>query len=226
MNTKIIKNVCLYIRTSTDNHKESPKIQEEQLQEYCNRCGYEIVDKYVDFGYSGKNTKRPAFELMMQEAKEKKFDMVIVTKIDRFARSNLDLLFHVKELQDLDIEFASISQPFDTSSPSGTLMLQIMGAFAEFERSMIAERMREGREKAIANGVICHRPKKDIDSKKLIELIDKKLSATAISKYFGVAPNTITSRLDELGYVYENYKWIKFEESMEFKLKQYEEAEA
>ncbi|MEL4306459.1 recombinase family protein [Methanococcoides sp. LMO-2] len=205
------KKVAIYIRTSTDKQKESIELQTEELTKYCQLKGYEIYNNYVDFGYSGKNTDRPAFNLLMEDAKDKKFDVVLTTKIDRFARSILDLLVTVEKLKEYEIDYAATDQPIDTSSAMGTLTLQIMASFAEFERKIINERMKAGREAAEKNGKICHRPRKEISRKKLEELVGKGLSANACGKFFGVTASTITHRLVEYGYVYENGEWrIKY----------------
>jgi len=206
MNRKI---AGLYIRTSTDNQTESIKLQSKELQEYCNKHNYEVYKEYVDFGYSGKNTERPHFKVMLDDAKEHNFDILLVTKIDRFARSIIDCLVNVEKLESYGVSFAATEQPIDTSSAMGKLTLQIMGAFAEFERAMITERMETGRKEAEKRGVICNRPRKDINIKKLEELIKKGLSANGCALFFDVNVQTITNRLHEIGYNHVNGKWTK-----------------
>lgn len=203
------KKAGIYIRTSTDNQIESIKLQSNTLREYCNRHNYEIFKEYVDFGYSGKNTERPHFKVMLEDAKEKNFDILLVTKIDRFARSIIDCLINVEKLESYNVSFAATEQPIDTSSAMGKLTLQIMSAFAEFERAMITERMETGRKAAEKRGVVCHRPRKDINIKKLEELVRKGLSANGCALYFDVNVQTITNRLHEIGYNYKNGDWIK-----------------
>ncbi len=203
------KKAGIYIRTSTDNQKESISLQRTELREYCQRLGYEIYEEYVDFGFSGKTTDRPAFTNMLQDASNHKFDILLVTKIDRFARSIIDCLVNVEKLEYYNVSFAATSQPIDTSSAMGKLTLQIMSAFAEFERSIINERMATGRKAAEKRGVVCHRPRKDIDKKQLENLISKGLSANACSKFFGVNNVTIVKRLAEMGYVHIDGKWEK-----------------
>lgn len=201
--------VALYIRTSTENQAESITLQTEELVRYCKMNNYEIFDKYIDFGFTGKNTKRPAFEKMLHDASENKFDMVLVTKIDRFARSTLDLLLNIENLQSHNVMFAASSQPIDTSSAMGKLTLQIMGAFAEFERSIIRERMENGRKAAEKKGIVCNRPRKEVSKTKVLNLLDKKLSANAIAKVMGVDVVTIVHRLNEWGYYYERGEWVQ-----------------
>ena len=204
-----VKKAGIYIRTSTDNQKESINLQRKELREYCNRVGYKVVEEYVDFGFSGKTTERPAFSNMMEDASNNFFDILLVTKIDRFARSIIDCLISVEKLNTHGVGFAATSQPIDTSSAMGKLTLQIMSAFAEFERSIITERMEAGRKAAEKRGVICHRPRKDINKRQLEDLVGKGFSASACAKFFGVVPDTIIKRLTEMGYVYHNGEWRK-----------------
>ena len=203
------KKAGIYIRTSTDNQKESINLQRKELRDYCQRVGYVVFDEYVDFGFSGKTTERPAFANMMEDASKSSFDILLVTKIDRFARSIIDCLVNVEKLEYYNVSFAATSQPIDTSSAMGKLTLQIMSAFAEFERSIINERMQAGRKAAEKRGVICHRPRKNIDKKQLEDLIGKGLSANACSKFFGVNNVTIIKRLTEMGYSHVNGEWVK-----------------
>jgi len=205
------KRVALYIRTSTDNQQESIKLQREELRTYCKSRGWLIHDEYVDFGFSGKDTSRPEFQRMMQDASAKLFDIVLVTKIDRFARSIIDCLTSVEKLETYAVSFVVTSQPIDTTSAMGKLTLQIMSAFAEFERAIISERMVAGRIAAEKRGVVCHRPRKQIPEKKLLELIGKKLSANACGKFFDVSASTITTRLMQMGYEYQNGEWVSME---------------
>jgi Site-specific recombinases, DNA invertase Pin homologs len=213
MNTKTdtnaaAKKVALYIRTSTHNQEESIRMQKDELRKYCQAHGMDIYDEYVDYGVSAKDTERPEFQRMMNDAQEGLFSVVLVTKIDRFARSIIDCLTSIEKLESYDIKFTASTQNIDTSTPMGRLSLQLMSAFAEFERTIIRERMEAGRIAAEKRGVICHRPKKQIPEKKLLELIDKKLSANACGKFFDVSASTITDRLGDLGYEYVNGEWV------------------
>lgn len=201
---------ALYIRTSTENQKESIKMQTEQLERYCQAHGYEIHDKYIDFGFSGKDADRPAFTHMMQAAKEHEFNMVLVTTIDRFARSIIDCLVNVEKLQSLNISFAATSQPIDTSNAMGKLTLNIMAAFADFEREIIRERMEAGRIAAEKRGVVCHRPRIKISEREVMKYINKGLSANSAAKILEVDPATVCKRLNEWGYRYINGEWKKW----------------
>lgn len=204
-------NAALYIRTSTINQKDSIKQQRNTLKKYCDFKGYGVFDEYVDYGVTGRTADRPQLKRLMEDAETGQFDIVLVTKLDRFARSIMDCLNSIQFLEDHNIKFAAVEQPIDTSDHYGRLSLQIMAAFSEFERNIIAERMEAGRKEATKRGVQCHRPKQEIPYKEVLDLVEKGLSANAMAKYFGVGPATMHRRLKEYGFVYdpEIKKWGK-----------------
>ncbi|RLG44405.1 MAG: DNA invertase Pin [Thermoproteota archaeon] len=201
---------AIYVRTSTLKQEESLEAQEERLKQFCKMNGYEVVKVYREKGVSGALGDRPMLSKLMADAESKKFDIVLVTKIDRFARSTFHLLQAINKLRSLGIKFRAIDQPIDTSTPEGELLLQILGAIAEFERKLIRERLESGRRRAEAKGVVCHRPKKEIDISKAIELATKGIGTTTIAKALGVSPKTVQRRLIEAGYRYDpvSKRWV------------------
>ncbi|MBI5123197.1 recombinase family protein, partial [Candidatus Roizmanbacteria bacterium] len=127
---------AIYIRVSTeDQAKEgySLEVQREYLESFAKREGLEIFKVYQDDGISGYSTERPALKELLKAAKEKKFDLVLVYKIDRFSRNLKDLLNLVDELSTYGVGFKSGTEPFDTTTSTGKLMFQQLGSFAEFE---------------------------------------------------------------------------------------------
>jgi len=147
--------VALYIRVSTeDQAKEgySLEVQREYLESFAMREGYEIFKVYCDDGISAYSTRRPALQELLEDAKQKKFDLVLVYKIDRFSRNLKDLLNLVDELSSYGVAFKSASEPFDTTTSVGKLMFQQLGSFAEFERNKIAERVFPGMLKGVQQG--------------------------------------------------------------------------
>ena len=134
----------IYIRVSTeDQAKEgySLEVQREYLESFAKREKYEIFKVYCDDGISAYSTRREALQQLLKDAKNKKFDFVLVYKIDRFSRNLKDLLNLVDELSSYGIGFKSATEPFDTTTSAGKLMFQQLGSFAEFERNRIAERV-------------------------------------------------------------------------------------
>lgn len=138
--------VALYVRVSTN--EQNPDMQLKELREYCERSSYEIYKEYIDIGESGAKTSRPQFNLFMDDMRKKKFDAVLVWKLDRIGRSLQHLLQILQELQNKGIDFISYNQNIDTTTPSGRLLFHIMGAFAEFEREIIRERVKAGKAKS------------------------------------------------------------------------------
>lgn len=142
------KRVAIYCRVSTvEQAEEGYSIDEQNLKirEYCEREGHEIYNLYEDRGISGKNiTNRPGIKQLLHDATENKFDLVIVWKLNRISRKLLDILNIVELLNKHDIAFRSLTENFETETPSGKLQLNIMGAIGEFERETIAENIKLG----------------------------------------------------------------------------------
>lgn len=141
--------VAIYCRVSTE--EQDADKQEFICQEYCKRNNFEVFKVYKDI-ISGKTTSRPEFNQMLIDMREYKFDMIMVTKLDRLGRSLQHLLSLFDEFSRKKIDFIAITQNIDTSSAGGKLQMQIMGAFAEFERNIISERTKEGLRRAIGVG--------------------------------------------------------------------------
>ena len=182
-----------YVRASTleEVKQGSNERQKEILQRFFNDRGWEYRI-YEDRAKSGANMEREDLKRMTRDIEAMKPYAIVVTKIDRYARSVIDLLNSIQELEQKGVGFISVQDSgIDTTSPNGRLLLQILGAFAEFERTMINSRTSAGREKAKAKGVKFGRPSlktsrskggKYIDPKKVLELKSKGMSARAISR--------------------------------------------
>ncbi|HDD3072165.1 TPA: recombinase family protein, partial [Staphylococcus aureus] len=110
--------------------------QLNQLTEYCQFQGYEVVDEYTDRGISGKTTQRPELQRMLKDAKGGKLDGIMVYNTTRLARNTSDLLNIVEELYEINVEFFSLTEKIEIASSTGKLMLQILASFAEFERNV------------------------------------------------------------------------------------------
>jgi len=147
--------VSIYIRVSTeDQAKEgySLEVQREYLEAFAKREGYEVFKVYCDDGISAYSTRREALQQLLKDAKDKRFELVLVYKIDRFSRNLKDLLMLVDELSSYGVGFKSATEPFDTTTSAGKLMFQQLGSFAEFERNRIAERVFPGMVKGVQQG--------------------------------------------------------------------------
>jgi len=147
--------VSIYIRVSTEDQARegySLEVQREYLEAYAMREGYEVFKVYCDDGISAYSTRRPALQKLLADAKAKRFELVLVHKIDRFSRNLRDLLNLVDELSVCGVGFKSVTEPFDTTTSAGKLMFQQLGSFAEFERNRISERVFPGMVKGVQQG--------------------------------------------------------------------------
>ena len=140
--------VALYTRVSTDEQRDkgfSLAGQMELLRAHASRYGYEVHDEYVDGGYSGTSLDRPQFQRLLTDAREKRFELVLVYKIDRFFRNNKALLTIADELEQVGVGIRSITEPFDTSNYIGKFSLSLFGSLAQLERDTLLERSKLGR---------------------------------------------------------------------------------
>jgi DNA invertase Pin-like site-specific DNA recombinase len=150
--------VALYARVSTIGSGQSPEMQLGELRDYCERRGWQIADEYIDSGVSGAKDSRPELNRLMSDAYRRHLDTILVWKLDRFGRSLRHLVNALAELEARGVAFVSLRDNLDLSTPSGRLMFQIIGAMAEFERSLIAERVKAGMRNARAKGRRIGRP--------------------------------------------------------------------
>ena len=144
--------VALYARVSTEQQIENYSIplQKERIKAFCLSKGWNDITEYVDAGYSGSNLKRPALEQLQKDIKNKKINAVIVYRLDRLSRSQRDTLYLIEEMfLPNNVEFISISETIDTSTPFGRAMIGVMSVFAQLERETITERLRSGRFKMV-----------------------------------------------------------------------------
>lgn len=156
--------VATYSRVSTN--QQSCSLQLEALREYCKTRGFQIYREYTDTGVSGAKVSRPRLNALMADAKLRKFDAVIVYKLDRFARSIRQLIFGLDELRKSDVAFISTTEGLDFSTPSGRMIFGILGVIAEFERELIRERVKGGvarcQEQLKTQGFFVRKPKKEL----------------------------------------------------------------
>lgn len=153
----------VYARVSTVNAGQDPTMQTRELAAYCERRGWAVFDTYVDNGVSGKRDSRPALNRLMADAHARRFDVIICWRFDRFSRSVSHLCRALETFNALDIQFVSLCEQVDTSTPTGKLVFTILGAVAEGERNLIAERVRAGLRNARAKGKRLGRPTKCVD---------------------------------------------------------------
>lgn len=185
-----VKTKCaIYCRVSTTD--QTTENQKRALLQYCESRDWEIVDTYEDKGVSGAKDSRPALDRMMKAARQRKFSTVVVWKFDRFARSVNHLLRALEEFRSLDVDFVSQSEGIDTSTPMGKMIFTFLGAIAEFERSLIQERVKAGIARAQDGGVHCGRPRVGFDVNAAIEMKRQGVSWSKLAKRMGVSVSTL-----------------------------------
>jgi len=200
MGLQIVKNTdstprkvvaAVYSRVSTIGHGQDPAMQTRELTEYCQRRGWEVFDLYVDNGVSGKKDSRPALNRLMADAHARRFDVVACWRFDRFSRSVSHLCRALETFNALDIQFVSLCEQVDTSTPTGKLVFTILGAVAEGERNLIAERVRSGLRNARAKGKRLGRPTKCVDVDKINALRASGHSWRSIAEAMKLSVGTV-----------------------------------
>src|ERR1035438_1353717 len=165
-------------------------MQLRELREYAGRRGWEIAGEYTDHGVSGSKDSRPELNQLMADAHQRRFDAVLVWKIDRFGRSLKHLVNALADLCAYGVAFVSFRDNLDLSTPSGRLMFQIIGAMAEFERSLIQERVKAGLRNARAKGKKFGRPRVHIDGAKVAALRQDGFSCSQVCRTLNVSKGT------------------------------------
>ncbi len=188
--------VAIYARVSTKNHAQDPETQLIALREYAQARKFEVFGEYVDVGISGSKDSRPALNQLMEDSRRRRFDAVLVARFDRFARSTRHLVLALEEFNALGVDFISLNESIDTSTPMGKMVFTVIAAVAELERSIIRERVIMGLQRAVAQGKRIGRPAARLDYDELQALREKGLSYRAIAKQCGVSHPTIMALLN------------------------------
>ena len=188
--------VALYARISTKNNGQDPETQLMALRDYAKARKLEVFSEYTDVGISGSKDSRPALNQLMADARKRRFDAVLVARFDRFARSTRHLVLALEEFNALGVDFISLSESVDTSTPMGKMVYTVIAAVAELERSLIRERVVMGLQRAAAQGKRIGRPAARLDYDELQALREKGLSYRAIAKRCGVSHPTVMALLN------------------------------
>jgi len=160
---------ALYARVST-NVAQNPEMQLAELRQYCDRRTWTVAGEFVDVGVSGCKERRPQLDSLLASCRKREFDAVVVYRYDRFARSLRQLVNALAEFDSLNIQFVSLHEGVDTSTPNGRLVFGIFATIAEFERELIRERVRSGLAAARNRGKRLGRPRRRLDGDRVAEL--------------------------------------------------------
>lgn len=181
--------VGIYARVSTSNGHQSPEMQLRELREFCQRRGWTISGEYVDTISSSKE-RRPAHDRLVEDCRRRAVDAVVVYRYDRFARSLPQLVNALEEFRALGIEFVSLHEGVDTSTPNGRLIFGIFASIAEFERELIRDRVKSGLAHARAQGKRLGRPRVAVDASRVAVLRAQGQSWASISEKLGIGKGT------------------------------------
>jgi DNA invertase Pin-like site-specific DNA recombinase len=186
------KRAAIYVRVSTD--KQTIENQVRELRQVAERRGWQVVEEYSDAGISGAKGRqdRPGLDRMLNDAKRRRFDVVMAWAIDRLGRSLIDLLGTIQDLEAVGVDLYLDQQAIDTTTPTGRLMFQITGAFAEFERSMIRQRVTAGLRRAVDAGTKLGRPRiKPKLEKRILSHLREGVGILKTAELCGVGTGTV-----------------------------------
>ena len=190
-----MKRAALYVRVSTpDQHVES---QLYDLRELAAQRGFEVVHEYEDRGVCGKKARRPGLDLLMADARRKKFSVVLVAAFDRIARSTRNFLQVIDELDSMGIEFISRRENVDTSGPMGRLFVTIISAIAELERSLVVDRVKSGMRRAKLEGRQIGRARLDVNREQVVQDRRSGMSLTQVAKKHGISRASVCRLMKE-----------------------------
>jgi DNA invertase Pin-like site-specific DNA recombinase len=188
--------VAIYARVSTEDQRCD--LQLDACREFTLNRSWKIYAEYVDTGFSGAKAERPQLLKLMRDARARKFDCIVVWKLDRFGRSVSNFLAHMQDLAQWGVRFIVATQAIDTdqASPTSKLLLHIFAAFAEFERAMIQERVKAGMRAAKNRGVKAGRRPGIFDRARVVELRNQGYSYLQIQRAMGLSHGTVQRTLE------------------------------
>lgn len=184
-----------YLRVSRSDQR--PGLQADETGDLIDRRGWHLADTFLDQGVSGAKGSRPELDRMMAAARRRSFDVLVVWRSDRLFRSLRHMVAALEELAALGIEYVSVTEPFDTTTPQGRLLIHLVSAFAEFERGILQERTRAGLAAAKRRGVRLGRPPAHIDMFKAKGMRAQGKSLRTVARHFGIGASTLHRLLAE-----------------------------
>lgn len=184
---------AFYLRVSTkDQQVENQRLD---LVGHARARGWEVVSEYADVGISGAKAKRPGLDKLMDDARKRRFDILVVWRFDRFARSVKHLVHALHEFRALGIHFVSFQENVDTTSALGEAMFAIIAAISQLERDLIRERILAGLRRARAEGIRLGRPAKEINLERIRELRAEDRSIREIAQILGLSKSRVANAL-------------------------------
>ena len=190
-----MKRAAFYVRVSTvDQH---PETQLRELREYAQHRGLSIAQEYVDHGFCGAKARRPALDRMLEDARRRRFDVLLVWSCDRLARSTKHFLQVIDELDSCDVQFVSLREAFDTSGALGRAFLGIVAVLGEMERALLIERVRSGMARARQEGRQIGRARLDVNREQVIQDRRSGMSLTQVAKKHRISRASVCRLMKE-----------------------------
>lgn len=188
----------LYARVSTTD--QNLDLQRDEGRAFIARRGWTLVDIYEDQGFSGTSAKRPGLVRLMNDARRRRFDVLVVWRADRLFRSLLHMVNALEEFREIGIDFVSCNEAFDTSTSTGRLLFNVASSFAQFERDLIVERTIAGMQAAKRRGERIGRPSRRIDGLELaVHLIAFGMPERVVAGEFGIPRSTLKDAIRREG---------------------------
>ena len=186
---------AIYARVSTDDQRCDLQLQE--CRAFILNRGWKLYGEYIDTGFSGAKADRPQLVKLMRDARLRRFDCIVTWKLDRFGRSVSNFVQHMQDLNQWGVRFIVATQQIDTdqASPTSKLLMHIFAAFAEFERAMIAERVKSGIKAARVRGVTVGRKQKVFDRARVVEMRNQGCSYLQIMRALNLSHGTVERTL-------------------------------
>ncbi len=185
----VTKRAATYLRVSTSD--QNSQLQADETRQLISRRGWSLADEFCDQGASGAKSKRPGLQAMLEAARRRSFDVLVVYRGDRLWRSVHDFSGTLLRLNELGVEYVSVCEPFDTTTSHGELLIHVLAAFAQFERSLLRERTRDGVAAARRRGKRVGRPRAYVDVNRARVLRARGFSLQAIAIELGVGLSTL-----------------------------------
>lgn len=186
---RVSKRAAIYLRVSRAD--QSSALQLDSTSDFVKHREWKLAHSFADDGLSGATDKRPGFRAMLEASRRRAFDVLVVYRADRLFRSLPELVMTIDELAARGIGFVSVTEQFDTTTPTGRMLLQLVGVFAEFERAVLRERTRDGIAAARKRGARIGRPRRDVDRELVARLRARGKTWDAIARELGVPARTL-----------------------------------
>lgn len=186
--------VALYARVSRYDRDQDPENQLRKLRDFADRHGWDVYAEFWDYA-SGAKPSRPQFDKMLREGRARHYDAVVVVRIDRLARSTRHLLNLLEEMQHYGVDLICTDQEIDTKSPTGRLLITVLGAVAELELELIRDRTKDGLARARAQGKRLGRPPNPARTEEILWLREQGFSLRQIGRRLGMSHQGVKQRL-------------------------------